>query len=121
MAEAPSFPLTPAQVSALERLLRAGFKFVTFERFARYLAVEKQGFVALLDPAEGRLRIVSQVGYRLGEEIGMLVERAEGKWFVWKGESIVASPDLLTAYARFKAELSELLSGLTEYSDSPLL
>ena len=41
--------LTPLQIARLERLLRAGFKFVTFEHLERYLAVEKKGFVALLD------------------------------------------------------------------------
>ncbi len=87
--------LTSAQISTLEKLLRTGFKFVTLERYGRYLAVEKEGFIALLDPAEGKVRLFSQVGYRMGDGIGMLVERREGKAFVWHGKSAAASPQLL--------------------------
>ncbi len=77
--------LTPAQIAVLEKLLQAGFKFVTFERFARHLAVEKEGFVALRDPAEGKLKPFGQVGYRMGEGIG--IGSSEGKAFVWHQES----------------------------------
>ena len=31
--------LTPAQIRILEALLGAGFRFLTFERYARYIAV----------------------------------------------------------------------------------
>jgi hypothetical protein len=86
---------TPAQIAKLENLLRAGFKFVTIERVERYLGVEKEGFVALLDIAEGRLSIYGQVGYRMGEGIGMLIERPDGKAFVWKKESVQATSEML--------------------------
>ncbi len=111
MADAHRPQLTPRQVSVLEKLLRAGFRFLTLERMERYLAVEKEGFIALLDPGGGKIRIFGQAGYRIGEGIGMLVERAEGKAFVWHGESVAASPELLAAYNRFKTELKELLEG----------
>jgi hypothetical protein len=103
----PSF--TPKQVGILEKLVRAGFTFVTLERYARYLAVEKNGFVALLDPAGGKLALFSQVGYRMGEGIGMLLENPKGKAFVYHQQSIPATEELLTAYDRFKRELSDLL------------
>jgi hypothetical protein len=102
--------LTPGQASTLRRFLAAGFKLVTFERYARYLAVEKDGFVALLDPAGGRFTLFSQIGYRIGEGIGMLVEGTAGKAFVWHGESIPASAELLAAYERIRRELSDLLN-----------
>jgi hypothetical protein len=109
MADLPSAGLTPTQTSTLEKLLRAGFKFVTFERYARYLAAEKDGFVALLDPAGGKVALFSQVGYRIGDDIGMLVEKPEGKAFVWHGEIVPATPQLLAAYERFQTKLRELL------------
>ena len=106
----PELPqLTPSQVAKLERLLRAGFKFVTFERFARYPAAEKNGFVALLDTAQGRIRIFGQVGYQLGEGIGVLIERGVGKFFVWKEQSVAATPELLQAYQDFRTELQQIL------------
>ena len=110
MAEIETREFTPAQKAVLERLLKAGFRFVTFERYARYLAVEKEGFVALLALEEGGFEVFGQVGYRIGEGIGMLVERRERKAFVWKEELVPASQELLDAYARFKSALEALLS-----------
>jgi hypothetical protein len=109
MAEVRPPELTPAQVAVLEKLLHAGFKFVSLERFARYPAVEREGFVALLDTAAGKVRIFGQAGYRMGEGIGMLMERETEKAFVWHGESVEATPELLAAYNKFKTELNALL------------
>ena len=101
--------LTPSQVATLERFLRAGFTFVTMERYARYLGLEKDGFIALLDPSGGGLTVFSQVGYRLGEGIAMLVGREAGKEFVWRDQSVAATPELVAAYEKFKEELEGLL------------
>ena len=101
--------LTPLQIARLESLLRAGFKFVTFEHFARYPAVEKKGFVALLEVSGEKVRKFGSVGYHLGGGIGVLVERENGKAFVWKSESVVATPELLADYARVKKELDDVL------------
>jgi len=101
--------MTSAQAAALERFLKAGFKFVILEHVERYLAVEKEGFVALLDPSDGRLNLFGQVGYRMGRRIGMLVEGRAGKAFVWKSQSVPATPQLVAAYERFKAEVKVLL------------
>lgn len=101
--------LTPSQAGILERFLSAGFQFVTLEHMERYLGVERAGFVALLDPSEGRLKLFGQPGYRMGRGIGMLVERGAGKAFVWKSESVEATPELLAAYERFRVEVKELL------------
>ncbi len=104
--------LTPAQVALLERLLRAGFRLVTLERFARYPAVEKDGMISLLDTSGGKIRIFGQVGYRMGEGIGVLVERGGGKVFVWHQQSVPASPELVASYDRVRGELNELLENL---------
>jgi hypothetical protein len=107
--------LTALQVARLESLLKAGFQFITFEQFARYPAVEKAGFVALLDVSGDKVRQFGSVGYHLGNGIGVLIERAGGRAFVWKNESVEATPDLLAAYESVKKELSELLAeGLKE-------
>ena len=103
--------LTPAQVSVLERILNAGFKFVTVERAERYLGVEREGFVALLEPAEGRIKLLGQAGYLVSTGIGMLVERREGKCFVWHDQSVRATPEMLAGYEKFKMELKEIVGG----------
>ena len=110
MPEITPPPLTPAQVARLESLLKAGFQFVTFEQFARYPAVEKAGFVALLDISGEKVRQFGSVGYHLGSGIGVLIERAGGKAFVWKNESVEATPELLATYESVKKELAELLT-----------
>ena len=101
--------LTPGQVAVLERVLKAGFKFVTVEHVARNLAVEKNHFVALLDTAGGKVQIFGQVGYLRDKGIAVLVERSEGKAFVWKSETLAASAELLASYEGFKGELKALL------------
>ena len=103
--------LTPAQVAVLQKFLQTGFRFVTLEHVERYLGVEKEGFLALLDPSAGRLNLFGQVGYRMGRGIGMLVEGGSGKAFVWKNESVVATPELLATYERFRSEVKALLGG----------
>jgi uncharacterized protein YjeT (DUF2065 family) len=109
MPDVPSPQVSPRQVAVLEGLLRAGFKFVTFERFARYPAVERDGFVALLDLAGERVRRFGVAGYHLGEGIGVLLERGSGKFFVWKDQSVAATPELLGTYTEFNQELDRLL------------
>jgi hypothetical protein len=111
MRDDQSKDLTPSQVVVLESLLQAGFRFVTLERYARYLAVEREGFVALLEVGEGKVKLFGQVGYHVGEGIAMLVERAEGRAFVWKAQSVPATPELLAGYERFKVDLQRLLQG----------
>jgi len=104
--------LAPSQMAVLEGLLRAGFTFVSFEKYGRFIGVEKEGFVALLDPGEGKLRVFSQVGYRMDDEIGMLVDRAEGKAFVCHDRAVDATPGLLETYERFRGELRNHLHPL---------
>ena len=110
MPEVSPPPLTPQQVVRLESLLKAGFHFVTFEQFARYPAVEKASFVALLDISGEKVRQFGSVGYHLGSGIGVLIERAGGKAFVGKNELAEATPELLATYESVKKELDELLT-----------
>ena len=103
--------LTPAQISMLERILNAGFGFVTVERAERYLGVEREGFVALLEPADGRIKLFGQVGYLMSTGIGMLVEGRGGKCFVRHDQSLRATPEMLAGYEKFKKELKEIVGG----------
>ena len=105
--------LSPAHAPVLQKLLESGYKFVTFEKFARYLAVEKQGFAALLEPAGNRLKVFGQAGFWIGEGLGMLVETAQGQAFVWHSERVPATPELLARYEQFRKELQAILEGQT--------
>ena len=112
--EVSPLPLSPTQVARLEGLLKAGYQFTTFEQFARYPGVEKAGFVALLDLSGVGVRQFGSVGYHLGNGIGVLIERAGGKAFVWKDRSVEATPELLATYASVKNELAGLLAESAE-------
>jgi hypothetical protein len=111
MAETTPVELSQAQISILQNLLKAGFEFVTLEHVTRYLPVQKNGFIALLDPSAGKLGIFGQVGYRMSNGVGVMVEKKGGKAFVWKNQSVEATPALLEACERFNEELNELLQG----------
>ena len=114
MPDASPLELNPVQIAVLQNLLKAGFEFVTLEHVARYLPVQKNGFIALLDPSAGKLAIYGQPGYRIGGGVGMLVEKREGRAFVWKNQIVAATPELLAAYERFKSDLETLLLGLAQ-------
>jgi hypothetical protein len=101
--------LTPSQIARLEKLLQAGFRFITLERFGRYFGIERDGFAVLIDAADGRLRTFGQTGCLIGDGIGMLVEPEAEKAFVWHGESVPATPPMLAAYERFRTDIENLL------------
>jgi hypothetical protein len=102
--------LSPSQIAKLEKLIESSFRFVTIERFERYVAVERDGFAALLDVERGQLRLLGMPGFRLGGGIGMLVERGEERAFVWHDQKVKATKDLLAAYNKFRTDLDNLLS-----------
>jgi hypothetical protein len=114
MDDPKSLELTTEQIGKLQKLLNAGFQFTVIEHVTRQLAVEKNGFIALLDPADGKLKLFGQIGYRIGEGIGMLVEHSGKPAFVWKKQEVEATPDLLATYQRVKAELTEILNPKSE-------
>ena len=102
--------LTAGQIANLQKVLEAGFRFVTLERYGRYFGIERDGFAILIDPAEGRLRTFGQAGYLIGDGIGMLVERGGAKEFVWHRDSVAATQELLAAYERFRSEVGALFT-----------
>jgi len=106
--------LTQGQARILQKLLKAGFQFAAIEHVARHIVMEKDGFIALLDPADGQLHVFGQMGYRVGDGIGMLIEQGARRAFVWKKESVEATPELLSAYRRVKNELEQILNTKSE-------
>ena len=95
-----------------QRLYLAGFELQTFDRFPQAIGVLKDGYIAFLIPGgpEG-LQILGNVGRRMGESLGPLVERGGRKVFVHKEEIIEATPEMISALDQFKAELKGLLRG----------
>jgi hypothetical protein len=99
----------------LQRLYMAGFELQTFERFPQAIGVTKNGYIAFLIPGgpEG-LQILGNVGRRMGESLGPLVERNDRQVFLHKQEIIEATSEMIAELNAFKSELKSLLRGKPE-------
>jgi hypothetical protein len=95
----------------LQRLYMAGFELETFERFPKAIGVLREGYIAFLVPGPEGLQILGNVGRRMGESLGPLVERNGRKVFVHKQEEIEATEEMITNLERFRADLKRLLAG----------
>ncbi len=100
--------MTPAE--QLQRLYLAGFDLQTFDRYPKHVGVVRDGCIALLRVTDAALRIVGAPGWRMGEVMGVLVEKEGRQVFQAKDEIIEATPERLCALARFREELDRLLS-----------
>jgi hypothetical protein len=96
----------------LQRLYMAGFELQTFERFPQAIGVIKNSYMAFLIPGgpEG-LQILGNVGRRMGESLGPLVERNDRQVFLHKQEIIEATSEMIAELTAFKSELKSLLRG----------
>jgi hypothetical protein len=99
----------------LQRLYMAGFELQTFERFPQAIGVIKNSYMAFLIPGgpEG-LQILGNVGRRMGESLGPLVERNDRQVFLHKQEIIEATSEMIAELTAFKSELKSLLRGKPE-------
>ena len=94
----------------LQRIYLAGFELETFDRFPKCVGVVRDGCIALLVPGVDGLQILGTAGWRMGEAIGVLVERSGQKIFQNKDEIVEATPERLETLDRFKQDLKDLLS-----------
>lgn len=93
----------------LQRIYLAGFELQTFDRFPRAIGVIKEGCIALLEATPDGLRMIGTPGWRMGEAIGVLVEKGGRKVFQSKDEVEEATPERIEALGRFRAEIEALL------------
>jgi hypothetical protein len=95
----------------LQHLYVAGFELQTFERFPKAVGVLRDNCIAFLVPGPDGLQILGNVGWRMGESLGPLVERDGRKVFVHKEEEIEATPERLATLERFRGDLRAILRG----------
>jgi hypothetical protein len=95
----------------LQRLYVAGFDLQTFERFPKAVGVLRDNCLAFLVPGPDGLQILGNVGWRMGESLGPLVERDGGRVFVHKQEVLEATPERLATLERFRSDLKAILRG----------
>ena len=93
----------------LQRIYLAGFEIETFDRFPKCVGVVRDNCVALLVPGADGLQMMGAPGWRLGEAIGVLVDRAGRQVFQAKRELVEATPERLETLRKFREDLEELL------------
>ena len=100
--------MDPAQ--QLQRLYLAGFEIETFDRFPRCVGVVRNGCVALLVPGSDGMQVLGTPGWRMGEAIGVLLEKEGRQVFQAKQEIVEATAERLEELRRFRSDLQELLA-----------
>jgi len=93
----------------LQRIYLAGFELQTFERFPKAIGVVKGNCVALVTATPAGLSLIGTPGWRMGEVLGVLVEKDGRKVFQAKSEEVDATPERLSELDRFRTELNDLL------------
>jgi hypothetical protein len=93
----------------LQRLYLDGFELQTFERYPNAIGVLRDGCIALLRATPTGLETIVAPGWRMGEVMGVLVERDGRQVFQAKTETVDASPERLEVLQRFRVDLERLL------------
>jgi hypothetical protein len=100
----------PDPAEQLQRIYLAGFELQTFDRYPNTIGIIRDGCIALLRSTPTGLQMVGTPGWRMGEVLGVLVEKNGREVFQAKTEVVEATPERLAALRRFKADLEELLT-----------
>ena len=95
----------------LQQLYLAGFELQTFDRFPKCVGVIRDNCIAMLVPGTDGFQILGTPGWRMGEAIGVLVEKGGTRVFQYKQEIVTATPERLKALGKFKEDLKALLDG----------
>jgi len=98
----------------LQRIYMAGFEIETFDRFPKCVGVVRDHCIAMLVPGVDGFQILGTPGWRMGEAIGVLIEKEGRQVFQNKQETVEATPERLEALKRFRADLDELLQPLKQ-------
>jgi hypothetical protein len=94
----------------LQRLYLGGFELQTFDRYPNSIGVLRDGCIALLLATPTGLEIIGTPGWRMGELMGVLIERNGRQFFQAKSEMIEATPDRLEMVKRFREDVEKLLN-----------
>ncbi len=99
----------PDSAEQLQRLYLAGFELQTFDRYPNAIGVLRDGCIALLRATPTGLQTIGAPAWRMGEVLGVLVEKDGRQVFQAKSEMVEATPERLAALAKFRQELEQLL------------
>ncbi|HTD22309.1 MAG TPA: hypothetical protein VK738_06630 [Terriglobales bacterium] len=100
----------PDPAEQLARIYQAGFDIEQFDRYPQALGVVRDQCIALFEATPNGLSMIGSPGRRMGEVMGVLVEKDGRKVFQAKREIVEATPELLEKLKSFERELKDLLS-----------
>jgi hypothetical protein len=99
----------PDPAEQLQRLYVAGFDLETFDRFPKCVGVVRDHCIALLVLDPHGLQVLGTPGWKMGEVMGVLVEKEGRQIFQSKEELIEATPERLDEFEQFRRDLTSLL------------
>jgi len=94
----------------LQRIYLAGFELQTFDRYPRAIGAIRDGCIALLEATPEGLRMIGTPGWRMGEVLGVLVEKEGRQVFQAKDQLEEATPERLETLRKFRMELEQIVS-----------
>lgn len=94
----------------LQGIYLAGFEIQTFDRFPNSVGVMKGNCIALLQTTTTGLRLIGDAGWRMGEVMGVLVQRSGARYFQAKDELVEATQERIKELEDFRRELDSLIS-----------
>ena len=103
----------PDPAQQLQRLYLEGFDLQTFERYPNSIGVVRDGCIAFLRATPTGLTMLGIPGWRMGEVMGVLVEKDGHQVFQAKGEVVEATSERLEALRRFREDLERLLQNVS--------
>ncbi len=100
----------PDPAEQLQRIYLAGFELETFERYPNSIGVTRDGCIALLRSTPVGLQLIGAPGWRMGEVLGVLVEKDGRQVFQAKAEVLEATAERLATLRNFQSDLEQLLT-----------
>ncbi len=103
-------PNADLSAEQLQRIYLARFELQIFERYPQSVGVIRDGCIALLRATPAGLQMIGAPGWRMGEVMGVLVEKDGREVFQAKTEIVEATPERLEALRKFGLDLEQLLT-----------
>jgi len=100
----------PDPAKQLARIYQAGFEIEQFERFPQAVGIVRDGCMALLHSAPNGLTMIGRPGWRMGEVMGVLLEKDGRTVFQAKSEIVEATEERIEMLKNFAADLQSLLT-----------
>jgi len=99
----------PDPAEQLARIYQAGFDITQLERYPGVAVVVRDDVIALLRPTPAGLEMIGTPGWKVGESIGVLIDRGASKVFQSKSTLLEATPERLSLLEAFRKDLTQLL------------